>query len=98
MNPIRHFIDFLQEHIAKLLHDLNVNKACGPDNLSTHVFKKCATVLAPSLAHLLTRSFYSACIPAQWKQGNVVPAHKKVIKLWSVIIDPYLCYVLCQKS
>ena len=56
---------------------LNVHKACGPDNLSSHVLKKCATVLAPSLAHLFTRSFNSGCIHAQWKQGNVVPAHKK---------------------
>ena len=39
--------------------------------------KKCVTVLAPSLAHLFTRSFTSGCIPAQWKEGNVVPVNKK---------------------
>ena len=70
-------IEFSQEHIAKILHNLNFYKACGPDNLPSHVLKKCATVLAPSLAHLFTRSFNSGCIPAQWKQGNVVPVHEK---------------------
>ena len=62
---------------AKMLHELNVNKACGPDSLSSHVLQECATELAPSLAHLFTRSFQSGCIPVQWKQGNVVPVHKK---------------------
>ena len=69
--------EFSQEGIAKMLHELNVNKACGPDSLSSHVLKECATELAPSLAYLFTRSFQSGCIPVQWKQGNVVPVHKK---------------------
>ena len=60
-----------------MLHELNVNKACGPDSMSSHVLQECATELAPSLAHLFTRSFQSGCIPVQWKQGNVVPVHKK---------------------
>ena len=60
-----------------MLHELNVNKACGPDSLSSHVLKECATELASSLAHLFTRSFQSGCIPVQWKQGSVVPVHKK---------------------
>ena len=57
-----------------MLHDLNV---CGPYSLSSHVLKECVPELAPSLAHLFTRSFQSGCIPVQWKQGNVVPVHKK---------------------
>ena len=80
-----------------MLHELNVDKACGPDSLSSHVLKECATELAPSLAHLLTRSFQSGCIPVQWKQWNVVPVHKKVTSSRSPIIDQYLYYVFCQK-
>ena len=30
-------IEFSQEHIAKILHNLNVLKACVPDNLSSHI-------------------------------------------------------------
>ena len=80
-----------------MLHEMNVKKACGPDSLSSHVFKECATEMAPSLAHLFTRSFQSGCIPVQWKLGNVVPVHKKVISPRYLIIDQYLYYVFCQK-
>ena len=75
--PALSLIDFEKEKIAKMLQEVNVNKACGPDNLSSHVLKECAVELAPSLACLFKRSFNSGCIPAQWKQGNVVPVHKK---------------------
>ena len=60
-NSIRHdlsCIAFSQEHIAKILHNVNVHKACGPDNLSCHVLKKCATVLAPSLASLYEKLLF----------------------------------------
>ena len=50
-------LEFSQEGIAKMLHELNVNETCGPDSLSSHVLEECATELAPSLAHLFTRSF-----------------------------------------
>ena len=33
-------LEFSQEGIAKMLHELNVNKACGPDSLSSHVLKQ----------------------------------------------------------
>ena len=64
-------------HIAKMLQEINVNKACGADSL--------LFLVRLSWHH----HFHSGCIPVQWKQDNVVPVHKKVINLWSLIIDPY---------
>ena len=37
----------------------------------------CWTVLAQSLTLLFEMNFTSGHIPVQWKQGNVVPLHKK---------------------
>ena len=85
-----------QKGIAKMLHELNVNKACGPDSLSSHVLKKCATELEPSLAHLFTRSFQSGCIPFNGSKGTCLFT-KKVTSPRSPIIDQYLYYVFCQK-
>ena len=45
---------------AKMLQKLNVNKVCGPDNLSYPVLNDCATELAPSVEHLFARSFHSS--------------------------------------
>ena len=70
-------IEFDHLQIQKILSGLDANKVSGPDNLSSRILKECATVLAPSLTLLFLMSFASGHIPVQWKQGNVVPVHKK---------------------
>ena len=70
-------IEFDHLQIQKILSGLDANKASGRDNLSSRILKECATVLAPSLILLFEMSFASGQIPVQWKQGNLVPVHKK---------------------
>ena len=86
-------IEFDHLQIQKILSGLDANKASGPDNLSSRILKECATVLAPSLTLLFEMSFASGHIPAQWKQGNVVPFHKTVTNHRSQITDQYPFYV-----
>ena len=72
--------DLFNKYFQKILFGLDANKASGPDNLSSRILnmlKECATVLAPSLTLLFEMSLASGHIPVQWKQGNVVPVHKK---------------------
>ena len=70
-------VEFDHLQIKKILSGLDANKASGPDNLSSRILKECATVLAPSLTLLFEMRFASGHIPVQWKQGHVVPVHKK---------------------
>ena len=70
-------IEFDHLQIKKILSGLDANKASGPDNLSSRILKECATVLAPSLTLLFEMRFASGHIPVQWRQGHVVPVHKK---------------------
>ena len=36
------YIDFSTTRISQLLSDINVNKACGPDNIPGIVLKRCS--------------------------------------------------------
>ena len=68
--------------VAKLLCDLNPNKACGPDNISPRLLKEIANEIAPSLALLFQASLNT--IPASWKKALVTSATNLLIT------DPYL--------
>ena len=70
------------------IYDMNMHKACGPDNLSSHVLKKCATVLAPIREALILAVYLLNGSKVTWCMFIT-----RVINLRSVIIDPYLYYV-----
>ena len=57
--------------VAKLLSDLNPNKACGPDNISPRLLKEIANEIAPH--HWL---FYSRHL------CNRIPSQPRGKKLW----------------
>ena len=66
-----------RKEVETLLKEIDVNKALGPDEISPHILKNCATVLAEPLARL-----YNTCIdqkvwPRIWKQAQVVATHKR---------------------
>ena len=43
--------------VEKLLHNINPNKAAGPDGLNGIILKRCASSLASPLSVLFTKSF-----------------------------------------
>ena len=66
--------------VEKVLRDIDVGKATGPDNISPRVLKNCARELSGPLA-----TIFAACLeqnkwPAAWKEAHVVPVHKKESK------------------
>lgn len=68
---------FTTEMVFKELSQLDVNKSCGPDNLSPQVLKKCAVQLAPSLTKLFNLCMSKSVLPSQWKSANIIPVFKK---------------------
>ena len=56
-------IEFYHLQIQKILSGLDANKASGPDNLSSRILRKCATVLAQFLTLFFELSFASGHIP-----------------------------------
>lgn len=63
--------------VKSLLSKLSPSKATGPDGIPSIFLKRCATVIAPSLAALFNLSLNQGKVPSEWKMANVVPIPKK---------------------
>ena len=63
--------------VAKLLKNLDIHKATGPDNISAHLLKELNLELAPVLALIFQASLHQCRLPLDWKIANVVPIYKK---------------------
>ena len=59
--------------IIKLLNNLNINKAPGPDGLSARVLKECSSEIAPVLTYIFNESLAQGAVPDDWRQANVAP-------------------------
>ena len=74
--PLTH-ITITEPGVAKLLRNIKVNKASGPDNIPNIVLKECATELSPAVACLFQLSIDSGTLPPDWISANVAPIFKK---------------------
>ena len=63
--------------VRRLLLKLKPNKSPRPDNIAPCVLRECASELAPSLAHILNKSFSSCLLPYECKCADITPLHKK---------------------
>ena len=66
-----------EEGVYKLLSDLNVNKASGPDLIPSKMLKIAAQPLSRCLALLFNRSLASGTLPQDWCTANITPVFKK---------------------
>jgi len=76
VNPIPEPV-FTCDQVINVLSNLDVNSACGPDNISPLVLKNCSYAIAPSLTIVFNSSLQSGTVPNSWKCANVVPIFKK---------------------
>ena len=63
--------------VLKLLNNLQIHKASGPDGLSARVLKECSSEIAPILALIFNESLAQGTVPDDWRQANVAPIFKK---------------------
>ena len=73
--------------VLKLLNNLNIHKASGPDGLSVRVLKECSSEISPMLALIYNESLAQGTVPDDWRQANVAPVFKKVRNVMLLIID-----------
>ena len=62
--------------VKKILSNLKINKASGPDGISPRMLKNTANEIAPILAQIFNFSFKSGNFPAIWKKANITPLYK----------------------
>ena len=66
-----------REGVRKLLANLHIHKATGPDGVACRLLKELADEVTPMFQILFQASLNQAAVPAEWKTANVVPIHKK---------------------
>ena len=74
-------VNFEKEDIRKMIRNLNVNKACGHDNVSIRILKICDSVLAEPLSLIYKNWISSGVFPDIWKRSCIIPTYKKVINV-----------------
>ena len=70
-------IHFTTNGIEKLLKNLKVHKAAGPDAITPRILKELSPVVARILTIIYTRSYETGEAPDDWKRANVAPVYKK---------------------
>ena len=75
--PNIHKITITRSGILKLLLNINVHKANGPDNIPGRLLKICAHELVDVYVILFQASLDQGVVPPDWKEANVVPLFKK---------------------
>jgi hypothetical protein len=66
-----------EKGVLKLLDNINVNKATGPDGIPGIILKLAAEEIAPVITNLFQQSINIGQIPKAWKEANISPIFKK---------------------
>ncbi len=75
--PVVEDIIVTPEGVLKLLKDLDINKACGPDDISPKILKEAAEEIAPVLAQIFQESLDTGDLPEDWLLANISALYKK---------------------
>ena len=73
-----HNISITPKMIKKLIMNLDLSKASGPDCIPVMVLKNCELELSYILAELFNKCLKESCFPDCWKVSLVVPVFKNV--------------------
>ena len=68
---------FTTRGIDKLLCELNIHKAAGPDGIKPVILKHLHLVIAPTLQIIFEKSYNTRQTPEDWKKAHVTPIFKK---------------------
>ena len=63
--------------ILKLLEDIKIHKAPGPDKIVHRLLHDFTHILAEPLVEIFNKSLETSDVPHDWQTANVVPIFKK---------------------
>ena len=72
-------VKFSAEDIDKIIQGLNHNKTHGHENISIHILKICDDTICKPLEIILSQILTNGLSSSEWKKGNIVPVHKKMM-------------------
>jgi hypothetical protein len=67
----------MEKGVLKLLQNLKVHKAAGPDTISPRLLNSLAIVITPAITRIFQTSLYEGTVPKDWRKANIVPIFKK---------------------
>ena len=70
-------VSFSQDGIAKIIQNLDPNKAHGSDNVSIRMLKICGSSIYKPLEMIFKQCIETSVFPSEWKKANIVPIHKR---------------------
>ena len=70
-------INITEHGVFSLLSQIDLYKACGPDNIPARVLKELALELTPMITHLFKQSLATSELPPEWKSAYITPVFKK---------------------
>ena len=73
-----HNISVTPKMVKKVITNLDLSRASGPDCIPVVVLKNCEPELSYILAELFNKSLKESCFPDCWKVSSVVPVFKNV--------------------
>ena len=79
-NLKQHNISVTLKIVKKVIMNLDLSKASGPDCIPVLVLKKCELELSYILAELFNKCLKESCFPDCWKVPSVVPIFKNVVE------------------
>ena len=65
-----------KQDVGRLLENLDVRKAMGPDGVSGWTLKECKEQLVQPIWEVITSSIKEERVPKEWKRANIVPIYK----------------------
>ena len=76
-NNLLSTISFTKDDIAKIIKNLNPNKAHGFDMISIRMIKICVESILKPLELIFKSCLENCKFPIEWKKANVAPVHKR---------------------
>ena len=90
-------VNFSIDVIAKILQNLDLNKAHCHDKISIRMLQLCGNSICKPLELILRQAMESGSFPSEWQKGNVVPIHKKDDKQCLKNYRPISLLPICGK-
>ena len=86
------------EGVEKLLDNINIHKASGPDKIPNIILKTCSNEISPALANIFQQSLDTGTLPSDWRNANISPIFKKGNKHMASNYCPISLTSVCCKT